>query len=1356
MKIYIFQVLSSNTMQREPMNFFRSIIFILLFLSTSLSAEHKNLQSVSIQLEWKHQFEFSGFYAALEQGYYKDVNLDVEIKEYASSIDVVSDVLNRSSTYGMSSSHLILERLSGKKIIQLASYLKQNALVLITKPDIKTIEELKNKKVMAATNELKGTSLAAMFQEHHLSINDIKVIPHSFNIDAFANGNIDAMTAFISNQPFLLDQKQIPYKIFNPSNDGIYSYDVELFTSEDEVKNHPLRTQNFIDATRKGWEYALSHKEETIELIYQNYSKEKSKEALLYEANAIDKLMKRDLFKIGAIVPELTQLNTNMYVQLGMVDKNWDLEGFIFDPKPRQINLTPAEAAFIKAHPVIRFSDVQWEPFASIADDNTYSGIFKAYYTLLEQRTGIKFEFIKIGDGINFQLVLDALKRKEIDMIDGSGKTKERKEYALFAGPLMQVSLAIVSNKQNRFTTLKSLKDKRIAVAKGSTASEYIKEYFPQIELVYTNSIDEALNLLTDQKVNASLDNLVVLDHMIQNNPNFHQIEISGISDYKFDLYSLIRNDYILLRQIMDKAVRSISQEELLSINNKLLRSTVQLNKSQRDFLTPKELAFIKNHPKIVLGTEKAWKPYIIVKKNGTISGYDADVLKLINQVSGSNFVLEAGDWGKMQTRAKAKEIDGLSTGGIHDERKTYLNFSDIYISMRKMLIVSKENPKNIHTLNDLNGKTIAIHKSNLVDEKMARKFLNSKILRLDTIEEVITSVTTGQADVMFGNGATFYLANELGLPYLKRVSQLDDTLDLAFGIRKDWPEAVSIINKSLAYIGEHKLLELKNKWFWQDKATLLDKSYQNLILTEDEKQYLKAKKQITMCIDPDWMPLEKIEDGKHIGMSSDYMKFLQSKVGIPITLVPTKTWVQSRESIKKRECDILPLAMDTPSRRAYMNFTEPYLDLPLVIATTYDKLFISETKELQGKRIGIVKGYAVKELLQHKYKNIIFIDVDNVKDGLTQVVEGKLYGFIENLSVMGYQIQKLFPHELKITGRLNEKFTLSVAVRNDQPVLLKILEKALNSIDDKTKQYIGNQWISVKYEQGFDYTLFWKILTPFLLLALILLISHFTLRQYNKKLKNDVAQKVDELRHKDEILLKKHRMAEMGELLSMIAHQWKQPLSAINFALMSIEVKLASGFFKLDNKNDYEKFLAYLEQKHQSINDYVLHLSTTTDDFRNFFNPNRSIEVVSITAPIELALGIVQVQMQNRAIKIVKDYQTDIEIPLYKNEVMQVILSLLKNAEDNFLLKNISNPIIIIKTEKIKDSLVISICDNGRGVSKDIIDKIFDPYFSTKDEKNGTGLGLYMSKIMIEEHNNGILNIKNTKDGACFEIIFN
>jgi C4-dicarboxylate-specific signal transduction histidine kinase len=183
--------------------------------------------------------------------------------------------------------------------------------------------------------------------------------------------------------------------------------------------------------------------------------------------------------------------------------------------------------------------------------------------------------------------------------------------------------------------------------------------------------------------------------------------------------------------------------------------------------------------------------------------------------------------------------------------------------------------------------------------------------------------------------------------------------------------------------------------------------------------------------------------------------------------------------------------------------------------------------------------------------------------------------------------------------------------------------------------------------------------------------------------------------------------------------------------------------------------FLEYLEKKHQSINDYIKYLSTTTDDFKNFFNPNKSKEKVYLTEPIENALIIVQSKIKNQNIEIVKNYQYDAELLLYKNEVTQVILNLLKNAEDNFLIKNIENPKITIKTQKKEEQLIIAICDNGGGISKENIDKIFNPYFSTKDNKNGTGLGLYISKIIIEKHNNGVLSITNTKDGACFEIAF-
>ncbi len=510
------------------------------------------------------------------------------------------------------------------------------------------------------------------------------------------------------------------------------------------------------------------------------------------------------------------------------------------------------------------------------------------------------------------------------------------------------------------------------------------------------------------------------------------------------------------------------------------------------------------------------------------------------------------------------------------------------------------------------------------------------------------------------------------------------------------------------------------------------------------------------MCVDPSWMPYEIIENGKHIGISSDYMKHISSILNIPITLIPTNTWSESLAFFKNEQCDILSLVATTPNRIALMNFTTPYLASPLVLATQEDKPFISDISELKEKRIGILRNYSSAELLENKYLNIHFVKVNTTTIGLKMVKEGKLYGFIDSLTPISYQIQKHFPAELKIAGQLSEKLEMGIATHKNKPLLLSVLNKSINSIKDETKQNILQRWGSYKFHKGNNGAkAAWKILFPILLLGILLLISHYVLRQYNKKLKKQVQQNIEELRKKDETLLQKQRMAAMGEMLSMIAHQWRQPLGAINFALMGIEVKLASGHFNLETKDGREKFLSYLEKKHQSINDYVQHLSTTTDDFRNFFNPNKSKELVPLTTPIENALSIVQIHMEKRGIEIIKDYQEETELLLYRNEVMQVVLTLLKNAEDNFLINNITDPKITIKTQKVNNNLVISIGDNGGGIPKDVIDKIFQPYYSTKDEKNGTGLGLYMSRIIIEEHHNGNLHMQNSDAGASFEMIF-
>ena len=254
------------------------------------------------------------------------------------------------------------------------------------------------------------------------------------------------------------------------------------------------------------------------------------------------------------------------------------------------------------------------------------------------------------------------------------------------------------------------------------------------------------------------------------------------------------------------------------------------------------------------------------------------------------------------------------------------------------------------------------------------------------------------------------------------------------------------------------------------------------------------------------------------------------------------------------------------------------------------------------------------------------------------------------------------------------------------------------------------------------------------------------------KKFRIITMQDLTQIQQKERLLIQQSRMAQMGEMLSMIAHQWRQPLGAISSAIFGIQTKLATG--KYDHEESNEELYKYLNTKHKRINEYVQFLSTTIDDFRNFFKPNKKKEFVMFESPIERALQIVEGSLEAKGIEVGYAFNVNKRVDMFQNELMQVILNILKNSEDNFLERETKEPKIRIETHNKSAHYEIIISDNGGGIPDYIIGKVFDPYFSTKDDKNGSGLGLYMSKVMIEEHSGGLLRVENTKEGASFSIL--
>ncbi|WP_373036679.1 ABC transporter substrate-binding protein [Sulfurimonas sp.] len=310
------------------------LLLIAVFLVASISAFAND--KVSLQLLWKHQFEFAGFYMAKEKGFYTQAGLDVEIKEFNYGINIVDDVLSGVSDVGVGRSSLVLEKLKGKDIVLLSAIYQSSPYVLISKqrPDLLNIEDFKNKKIMLSDDTALVASILSMMKTKDIKPSDYTEVPHSFNINDLVHDKVDLMTTYLSNEPFHMIEAGAGFKVFDPKDYGFDFYADIVFTSKNYLDSNPKKVENFHSATLKGWEYAFSHIEESVEIIFKKYnSQNKSKEALFYEANILKELAYKGEAKFGNINEVRIQEIANIYKLLGFTNKSDTyLSGLIYEP----------------------------------------------------------------------------------------------------------------------------------------------------------------------------------------------------------------------------------------------------------------------------------------------------------------------------------------------------------------------------------------------------------------------------------------------------------------------------------------------------------------------------------------------------------------------------------------------------------------------------------------------------------------------------------------------------------------------------------------------------------------------------------------------------------------------------------------------------------------------------------------------------------------------------------------------------------------------------------------------------------------------------------------------------------------
>jgi len=439
------------------LKYFLKVFASVLLLSTLLFS---NPEKVSLKLQWLNQFQFAGYYIAKEKGFYKDVGLQVDIKSFKMGDDPVKEVLSGKAQYGTGRTSLIIDKSEGKNLFLMASIFQSSPVVLVSKKSsgINNIKDFYGKSVMLTGTET-SAGIFGMTSSRGIHASNMHIVKSKNKIENLINDNVDIISGYTTNQVYILKKRGIDINVFNPKDYGFDFYGDILFTNEDEAINHRDRAIKFKQASLRGWRYAFSHINEAVEIILTKYNTQnRTKEDLTYEANELKKLAYYKTNNIGQITKEKIQRIYDIYRIMGFIKKPLDINNIILSTDKNRLYLTQKEKKWIKKHPIVTYSEVDWKPL-SIIKDGKMTGVFGDVLDLVSKKSGITFKFVPSN---SWSHVIEQFKNKKIDMIPSNPQIFD---LGLTSDSYKKYPMVIITGKNYKYIdSLDSLSGKTIVV----------------------------------------------------------------------------------------------------------------------------------------------------------------------------------------------------------------------------------------------------------------------------------------------------------------------------------------------------------------------------------------------------------------------------------------------------------------------------------------------------------------------------------------------------------------------------------------------------------------------------------------------------------------------------------------------------------------------------------------------------------------------------------------------------------------------------------------------------------------------------------------------------------------------------
>ncbi len=746
----------------------------------------------------------------------------------------------------------------------------------------------------------------------------------------------------------------------------------------------------------------------------------------------------------------------------------------------------------------------------SFFEDGAPAGFSIDILREVSAHSGLSFQF-RVG---SWPEIYSAFMRGELDAIDGISYQQDRTDRVLFTKPYHVRQTYLMQDSAHPIGHIRALSDLK-GLKIGIIDNVYYRRLLEDNGVAITtyDSPASLVRALAFGWVDAITGPQLSLEYQASK-AGFRALEIAGpaplgkyaVEDYRIGVQ---KNQPALYQRVAAglEAIPEATRKQLLERWQELGGASIAevpgftLSADQRRFL--EKLGPVR------VGLITDYAPFSF-RDNGEIQGLTVDILHRLKDLTGLQVIPVGGRWSELLSMLRDGEIDVLSNMSINKKRLTYTQFTQPYYIIPEVAFSQDKNLR-ITSLSDLEGHRVGLG-ADIYYEESVTHALAPNTRTFTAQEAMFQALANGEVDTVIAalpNG-NFWI-RKLAIPDVHIAGELSlegqHGEDLRFGVRTSLAPLASILDQALAAISPTEMRTIEDRWLGIGNQHRIHEATtehnSDIHFSPAEQAWLdKQHSQISYCIDNNWLPLEGLDkSGHHTGLSAELLQLFRERSTIRFRRVPTSTWPESLDAARNRECDLLSMAMKTPQRTRYLNFTAPYADIPAIILGRIDTPFIVSVDDLKGEPVGVVRGYSLAELMNIRHPDLTLVEVASEAEGMRRLQDGQLAGLITTMATASYTMQKFGLADLKVIGRLPDDWSASIATRNDEPILLGIMQKLVASITPEERRDLESHWRNIRIEQSVNYSLFWRLLAIALLIAFLLVYWNRKLGHLNHEL---------------------------------------------------------------------------------------------------------------------------------------------------------------------------------------------------------------------------------------------------------------